>query len=796
MNILTLDQAKPSPEFGGKINGLINLLASGFAVPTGLILTSQVIQELVFHENPDYLTALSREINPNKTYIVRSSAYLEDGTDASFAGQYQSVGNCQGTSSILQAINICLQAAENTKLEVYLADRGLTNEVLPLALLIQEQVAADVSGVSFTCHPSQAEDQLWMVEYVEGLGEQLVSGQKAPYSFCCDWFEEITMVENQLLSNKQLERIRAHTLAISQQAGRPMDIEFCLSDQEIYFLQARPMTRLSQVAKDGRWTTANYRDGGVAAQSCPNLMWSLYHYSWQTSLEAFLLQHHLVKKEELSPLIKLCYARPYWNLGIVKKAMEQIPGYIEQEFDDELGVEKNYQGMGYKSRWTPRSISHLAWVALSLNKTTKQWQKNNKVNIEKMLVRYHELDKLLSEKLSAKQIENIWIKLITNDYLQAEKSYFWQVFVNTVQLSLKKNQLLKWLSVEEFLALIADLGNVSHLKPMTALQQIVTIIQSDPALLAEWGSSSPQILLGQLSQAREDMREIRAFLAHYGYHSARELNLLESSFSENPLFIIQQLQQMLTQPSQPTTPQKTLTVELQTRLGNKKWKKVQKEIAFLRDLLWWREEWKDISTRYYHLIRQWTLKLADAYLEVGWLEKREELFYCQWEEIKECIEGKISPQELRENIRKNQLYCQIYRENTIPGDLFDKRPVLSANKQKKTSNLYGLNASSGWVQGPVRVLEHLADLQDVQAGEILVTRYTDTGWTPVFGKIAGLVTETGGILCHASIVAREYGIPALVCVKGAREQLKTGMIVTLNTYEQCVTIEKEESKLT
>lgn len=154
--------------------------------------------------------------------------------------------------------------------------------------------------------------------------------------------------------------------------------------------------------------------------------------------------------------------------------------------------------------------------------------------MEKLLVRYHELDKQLSEDLLPKQIERIWLELITKDYLQTEKRYFWQVFVNTVQLSLKKNQLLKWLSVEEFLALIADLGNVSHLKPMTALQQIVTIIQSDPALLAEWGSSSPRILLGQLSQAREDMREIRAFLAHYGYHSARELNLLESSFQKIP----------------------------------------------------------------------------------------------------------------------------------------------------------------------------------------------------------------------------------------------------------------------
>ena len=100
------------------------------------------------------------------------------------------------------------------------------------------------------------------------------------------------------------------------------------------------------------------------------------------------------------------------------------------------------------------------------------------------------------------------------------------------------------------------------------------------------------------------------------------------------------------------------------------------------------------------------------------------------------------------------------------------------------------------MQGPVRVLEQVADLQDVQAGEILVTRYTDTGWTPVFSKIAGLVTETGGVLCHASIVAREYGIPALVCTKGALAKLRTGMTVTLNTYDNCLTIEKKENENT
>ena len=141
MNILTLDQAKPNPDFGGKINGLLNLIASGFAVPKGFILTSQDIQELVFHKNPDHLTALSKEIDPNKTYIVRSSAYLEDGTDASFAGQYQSVGNCRGSEAIIQAIHTCLQATENSTLEAYLSDRKLANDNLPFALLVQEQVA-------------------------------------------------------------------------------------------------------------------------------------------------------------------------------------------------------------------------------------------------------------------------------------------------------------------------------------------------------------------------------------------------------------------------------------------------------------------------------------------------------------------------------------------------------------------------------------------------------------------------------------------------------------------------------
>lgn len=120
--------------------------------------------------------------------------------------------------------------------------------------------------------------------------------------------------------------------------------------------------------------------------------------------------------------------------------------------------------------------------------------------------------------------------------------------------------------------------------------------------------------------------------------------------------------------------------------------------------------------------------------------------------------------------------------------------TVSAEMEKlmadKQSSLSGIGANDGVVSGKVRILLDPKDIHQLQAGELLVTRFTDTGWSHAFGSIKGLITETGGVLCHASIVAREFGIPTIVCATKATENLKTGMTVTMNGTTGEITIQK------
>ena len=209
-------------------------------------------------------------------------------------------------------------------------------------------------------------------------------------------------------------------------------------------------------------------------------------------------------------------------------------------------------------------------------------------------------------------------------------------------------------------------------------------------------------------------------------------------------------------------------------------------------MLWWREEFKDISTRYYHLIRQISLKLGRAYEKRGFLKDFQDIFYIKKESLTAFMKGQKTADQLQEEAADNQHYCQAYRNFEPVGDLTDKEMSLEEVAHESQALLTGMPASSGQVTGRVRVLLDLADIETIEPGEILVTRYTDTGWSYVFGILGGLVTEYGGVLCHASIVARECGIPALVCAKNATQLLETGMMVTLDGRRGEIRIHEEE----
>ena len=315
---------------------------------------------------------------------------------------------------------------------------------------------------------------------------------------------------------------------------------------------------------------------------------------------------------------------------------------------------------------------------------------------------------------------------------------------------------------------------------------LASMIRSRPLIKNDWTQQTvPGLLeLAQQEGQRDDFKALADFMAKFGHHSRRELDLRVPSYMEEPKQIFELIQRLVLDDVYYDKAQKSLVRQhkdqgLPSGLTGRQSRKIKEIATSLRHLLWWREEFKDCSTHAYHLIRQVSLALGRAYLKQGYLEQVEDIFYLTKWDLLAFMNDKDRSIDIQQLVNQDRHYCQSYDKCQALGDLTEGnfQPLPQGSRE---AYLSGMPASSGQVTGRVRVILDLADIASIQPGEILVTAYTDTGWSYVFGILGGLITETGGVLCHASIVARECGIPALVCVQEASKRLKTGMLVTLD----------------
>ena len=212
----------------------------------------------------------------------------------------------------------------------------------------------------------------------------------------------------------------------------------------------------------------------------------------------------------------------------------------------------------------------------------------------------------------------------------------------------------------------------------------------------------------------------------------------------------------------------------------------------MRRMLWWREEFRDVSTRFYYLIRVYTVELSKTLAAEGVLDKAEDVWMLKVGNVWDFLEGKLNKEDLHEIILKNRRYYDSFRnymsENEI-GPMFGS----GSDSGVKTdgNSLKGIGANNGKITGTARVICDFSEIERLQQNDILVTKFTDTGWTPKFAILSGIVTEYGGILCHAAIVSREYGIPAIVNCHDALTKIKDGQTITIDGATGIVTFEGE-----
>ena len=501
----------------------------------------------------------------------------------------------------------------------------------------------------------------------------------------------------------EIERVAR---AIQRHFGAPQDIEFAVEQDRLYILQSRPITRIQFPPQIGEWTNADFRDGGVSSAVCTPLMWSLYDFIWESTLKGFLREVRLFEGD--FPAGRMFFGRPYWNLGAVKRCLARLPGFDEREFDRDLSVPEG--GTGGERR-TPVTLRGLCRALPTVLAIPGLWRRQREFD-EAFLAGGFE-DLLRKHERIPENAETAFGELIRGPYRATESNYFRTIFCT----SLAKQAFLEAFPNADYPALVSALPPLRHLEPTRVLREMAARGETD----------------------------IRSLLEKFKHRSRRELDLRAPRWDEDPAWV-----ESLRRGQTAAAGQDPAPAYEQARaraLAGLTWfqkRRFVRKLDRLRHFLWLREEMRDLSSRMYHLIRRYVLAIAER-RGLG-----DDIFFMTYQEIL---------QDDRSRIGQGREVYDSYRNFKAPNEIgarfcLDQEPAAGA--------LRGIAASRGTARGEARVARTIEEAMSVEPGSILVCPFTDPGWTPVLDRVTGVVTETGGLLSHAAVICREYGIPAVL----------------------------------
>lgn len=804
--------------WGGKAESLKFLSERGFPVPAFHVLSTDDFRAA--RAAGGWPAGLKERVESwwvskgKPILAVRSSATKEDGAVASFAGLFETFLDVRDLPSIFESIEKCWASVDGERVKAYCERQAVSRDDLEMAVVLQEFIEPDFAGVLFTVNPLRGDDHEMLLEACRGRGERLVSGHVTPSRYRLAWFGKKALAtvdedtEQLHLDETMLDALRRWGRKIQAAKGKPQDIEFAVKEGRVFLLQSRDITRL-QFAEDlGEWTTADFRDGGVSSGVVAPLMWSLYERIFAATMPKYLVKIGLVSPNvaRSTKWYRVFYGRPYWNLRAIKDAQSPLPGYNEKNFDRDMSIPPTYEGDG---EVTPMSIGGLVRALPVLFKLRAEYL-HQKKRSEDLIASFANLQNwragLDLKSLSTSRFLVEYMRLLSI-HEQVESEYFQTIF-NASNAKLEFSADLKPAQKKdpsiEYVHLIADLGDLRATLPVRRLTEMAARHRGDPRVhsaVARLLTVPGPIPLKEADRLPPAFREeLSKFVEEFGFHSERELDLSVPRWNEDLRFLLSTFRSLCEGRDLPSQElldqQKKATYEtafakfraVSTRgwrsLIPGSWSSVEKRLRLVRDFLWLREELRDRSTQVYGWIREFALETADRYkLGSG-------VFILFHDEILRLLEGTLPIEDVHRLIDERSQYADGYRAYKNPNELgaaFSRRGPKRAPRAQG-ADLFGIGCSAGRLRGKARVLKTLAESSRLQRGEILIAPFTDPGWTPLFSLASAVVTETGGLLSHAALISREYGIPSVLNVADATELIMDGRDIEIDGTEGRVTL--------
>jgi pyruvate,water dikinase len=717
---------------------------------------------------------------------VRSSATAEDSPTASFAGQHDSYLNIVGPAAVLEHVSRSWASLFTERAVTYRVRNGIDLRNADMAVVVQRMVFPHAAGVLFTADPVTSNRTVVSVEASLGLGEALVSGLVNADVYEVRDGEVVTTAQQHdqpALTDAQVVRLARLGRRIEAHFGSPQDIEWCLVDDDFQIVQSRPITTLFPIpVADDRENHVYVSVGHQQMMTDPFKPLGLS--VWQLLAIPRMYEAAGRLFVDVAPRLASPATRAA-TVEVLGKGDPLIGGALQTILDRGFipPLEDDGPAPGPPAGAAPEPIatdpaivdellgrSRASIAALEDEIRTRSGPEL----LDFILADIAELKRLLVDPLSHQAI------------MAGMESTWWL-----------NDQLEAWLGVKNAADTLTQSapGNVTSEMGLE-LMDVADAIRPYPDVVAFLQHVEDEDFLEELdglAGGRQARDAIQAYLDKYGMRCIGEIDITRPRWSERPSTLLPVLVGNITnfapgagrrrfeQGRQAAADSEQELLERLRALpgGEEKARETKRMIDRVRTFIGYREYPKYFIVSRLFVYKQALLKEAERLVEAGVLRDVEDSFYLTFQELAQVVRTDEADEQL---IARRKHAFKSYEALTPPRVLTSEGEAVSGAYNRDdlpAGALVGLAVSAGTVEGRARVILDMADAE-FEPDDILVTAFTDPSWSPVFVAVKGLVTEVGGLMTHGAVIAREYGLPAVVGVEHATRLIPDGRRIRLH----------------
>jgi pyruvate,water dikinase len=786
--------------YGAKADNLKRLSDAGYNVPE-----FYVVPQATKLSDPKVRQRIETEfahwaIQHNITSVaVRSSSTQEDTHESSFAGQFTTVLGVT-PDDLVDALNRVFSSKQS---------RAYSTKTGHVHAIIQRFVEPAASGVVFSINPASGNDEI-VINAALGRGTKVVGGEEADQYFV-DRLDarRVTIKPGgskfaQRLAPEAISQLVESSVGIERLFGWPQDIEWAVSDNQLYILQARPITKINHLRL---WDSSNIAESfpGIVLPLTFSIARKAYMLGYKSQAQAGGLSWYEIEANHrtFDAMIGIFNGRPYYNLLNWYRYISLFPGNTRNQkfLDDQIATQgqavylpRASHSAAYKLRFYFRLARRSLYFHRILNKFYADFR-HFEADMDRLpqdgdshlLIKQYSLIEQLIIPQFGRTLDNDFIVMVYHGWL--------------------KKLLSKWLPDKPFEknSIIGSITGVQSAEQALTLHRIADAIKADPRCRDLLETEAFAELKTSLKGSAIE-QEINGYVEVFGHRFAQDQKIEAPNPMLEPLGIFKVLKTYAkldgSEVARRIQASRTVSQDMEKQLiaslspGRKliyRWL-----LKHLKRHLRLREKNRLLRGQVWGYMRTLFPKLGQALVEIGAIKAADDIHYLQIDEIYDLLNGALPVNDLTDRIDRRRRAYKSYAKIEMPERFMTTgvpsleivQTVTPVSPQSGDS-LSGLISSPGTVEGKAIILDE--PVMPDEPYDILIAKHTDPGWTPLIALAKGVIVEHGGMLSHAAIVTRELGIPSIIGVQDVTKIVHTGDRVRINTQQSCVEILKSAS---